>query len=59
MTLLLEIKTEVNDLAGRPIGTSLDKPLSESLSNKAETVEDFNNMNKALKNPEERMAKVC
>ncbi|XP_052080768.1 probable ATP-dependent RNA helicase DDX46 [Mytilus californianus] len=58
--LLLELRTGLNDLAGRPIqnvGAGVC-PLPDLLTSKADTEEDFNNINELLKRPQEKKTRI-
>ncbi|XP_052096723.1 uncharacterized protein LOC127731918 [Mytilus californianus] len=58
--LLLELWTGLNDLAGRPIqnvGAGVC-PLPDLLTSKADTEEDFNNINELLKRPQEKKTMI-
>ncbi|CAC5416224.1 unnamed protein product [Mytilus coruscus] len=58
--LLLELRTGLNDLAGRPIqnvGAGVC-PLPDLLTTRADTEEDFNNINELLKRPQEKKTMI-
>ncbi|VDI16439.1 Hypothetical predicted protein [Mytilus galloprovincialis] len=58
--LLLEMRTGVNELLGRQVdGTGAAAvPLPDVLTSKAETIEDFNNINDLLQNQQEQMRMI-